>query len=98
MSVPAKFLSWKEAVENECANSFVPFNELDPEKTLHDLIMWHIQVALDPKVSVPAQKLIEQGKNSIPKVPQGYALISLETLRSWGKLDEVEKMAVYPIY
>lgn len=98
MSVPSKFLSWKEAVENECVIAFVPFNELDPEKTVHDLIMWHVQLALDPQVSSSAQELINKGKNSVPKVPQGYALVSIETLRSWGKLDEVEKMAVYPIY
>lgn len=71
MSVPSKFLSWKEAVENECVVAYVAFDELDPEKTLHNLILWHVQVALDPLVSLPAQKLIEHGRNSF--VPIGEA-------------------------
>ena len=31
------------------------------------------------------------------KVPKGYALISEEALREWGKLEEVREMCAYPI-
>lgn len=45
-----------------------------------------------------AEKLVEKAKNSAkePAVPQGYALISVDALRAWGKLDEVEAACVYP--
>ena len=31
------------------------------------------------------------------KVPEGYALISIDTLRAWGKYDEVQEACHYPI-
>lgn len=31
------------------------------------------------------------------KAPRGYALISEEALREWGKLEEVREMCVYPV-
>jgi len=31
-----------------------------------------------------------------PAVPQGYALISVDALQAWGKLDEVKATCVYP--
>lgn len=32
------------------------------------------------------------------KIPEGYALIAIEVLQAWGKLNEVRSLARYPVY
>lgn len=39
---------------------------------------------------------IERLRAMPPAVPHGYALVSTQLLRAWGKLDEVRSMCVYP--
>lgn len=52
---------WREAILDECTLTNTPFHEVQPRKTLHDLIQWHVHTALDPKVSEAAQELINRG-------------------------------------
>jgi hypothetical protein len=53
--------TWKEAVLDACVLAHIPFYENDPMLTLDMLIQWQIDVALDPSVSLAAQKLILRG-------------------------------------
>lgn len=54
---------WKEVLDNEAVVCFVlnEQNKDDPRKMLHDIINWHVAVALDPQVSSDAQALIDSG-------------------------------------
>lgn len=52
-AIPATNI-WYEALLDACMVAHIGFNEADPRKTIHDLITWHVQVALDPLVSVVA--------------------------------------------
>lgn len=54
---------WKEAVINELvvAHIYQTAHDTDPRKAIQDLITWHVQVALDPRVSSDAQALIDRG-------------------------------------
>lgn len=54
---------WKEAIIDECVMCHLNWFEDDPRKTLLQLIHWHIEVALDPRVSSEAQRLIDKGIN-----------------------------------
>ncbi len=38
-----------------------------------------------------------KGMPAAPSVPEGYALVSKDMLRAWGKLDEVEAACRYPV-
>jgi len=51
---------WKETVLDELAIGHVLTEEhcSNPRKAIHDVINWNTVIALDPAVSWPAQKLI----------------------------------------
>lgn len=53
-------------------------------------------VALVPAEDDCHRKLIAATTAPAPAVPDGYALISVQALQAWGKLDEVKAACVYP--
>jgi hypothetical protein len=52
---------WKEAIVEACVVNHLSWDEIDPRKSLANLIGWETTVALDPAVSKPAQDLIDRG-------------------------------------
>jgi len=52
--------NFNEAVYEECAVLHIGFDETDARKTLRNIIAWHTQVALDPRVSSQAAALLAQ--------------------------------------
>lgn len=56
---------WKRAIINACVLAHINWDEEDPAKTLHQLLVWESQVALDPKVSSDAQALINRGRQEM---------------------------------
>lgn len=50
---------WKIAIIDESILTCTSWDENDPVKTLHNIINWHVDVALDPKVSSDAQNLLD---------------------------------------
>lgn len=61
---------WKEAVLDACTIACIGWDELDPRKSINDLVNWHVQVALDPKVSEAAQALIDSGAQAPTEQPK----------------------------
>ena len=59
----------------------------NPKQALHDIILWNIQIALDPKVSREAQSLIDQGyqKGLAAGIQQGRDSASRESLTNTAK-------------
>lgn len=51
--------AWKDAVIDEGVTALIGWDENDPVKTLHNIINWNIEVALDPRVSSSAQDLVD---------------------------------------
>lgn len=64
---------WKEAVIDACVIACIDWDEKDPRKTLHQLICWENQIALDPKVSSAAQALVDQGRSAAQAEPAASA-------------------------
>lgn len=64
---------WKQAVMEQCIIAHINFYPDDPKKTLHELLNWHVTVALDPLVSSSAQALIDRGRSDrqIQSAPSG---------------------------
>lgn len=58
---------WKVAILDELVicGIYTKAHELNPRKSLHDVINWNCQVALDPLVSSDAAALVESGKESL---------------------------------
>lgn len=54
---------WKEAVIEQLVSLHIynPSHDDDPVKAVANLLDYEIEIALDPKVSTPAQKLYTQG-------------------------------------
>jgi hypothetical protein len=52
------------AIDNEMVTAHIGVFNLgdDPRKALHEIISWHVMVALDPSVSSDARALIERGR------------------------------------
>ena len=61
---------WYEALLDACMVAHVGVNEGDPRKTIHDLITWHVQVALDPLVS-----------GATPAIPADWKLVPVAPTR-----------------
>lgn len=55
---------WKDAVTDALvvAHILTPENAIYPRKAVQDVIDWNCQVALDPRVSLEAQALVDSGK------------------------------------
>lgn len=53
------------AIDNEMVTAHIGTFSAgdDPRKALHEIICWHVQVALDPAVSPEAQRLIKLGES-----------------------------------
>lgn len=62
----------------------------NPSKALHDIINWNVSVALDPRVSEDAQKLIDEGK----KKAEDNLMFTIEckdkTLKNYE--DEIDRL------
>ena len=59
----AKYKSWYDAVTDQGVITHVGWDENDARKSLYAIIDWHVQVALDPKVSGDAEALIQRGRD-----------------------------------
>lgn len=53
---------WREAVIDQCAIACLDGDFTDPRATLERLITWHVQMALDPKISEAAAALVLAAK------------------------------------
>jgi len=64
--------AWKTAVIDGliCAHALKAEHESDPRKALHDLIMWEVSVALDPRVSAEAAALLAASPEPVPATNQ----------------------------
>ncbi len=50
--------NWKDAVLDECAIACIPVHDTDtPRDVIQRLCQWHVDVALDPRVSKDAEQL-----------------------------------------
>lgn len=58
---------WRDAVTDACVVVHIGWDEANPRKTLDNLIAWHNAIALDPRVSVDAQKLLKPYLGAIHK-------------------------------
>lgn len=59
---------WKAAVIDHLVCSFLlnEENSKDPKKALHDIVSWEAQLALDPRVSKHAYKLLQTNPEDYP--------------------------------
>ena len=57
---------WQQAIDSELINCFLGTTDTpaykDPRKALLAIIDWHIEVVLNPAVSLAARQLIERGR------------------------------------
>ena len=77
---PSADTPWKNAVIDAAvvADFWPKCGEADPRGFLNEVICWNNEVALDPRVSDAARKLIEQGRNEAP--PTGLSAEEVEAL------------------
>lgn len=54
-----------DAVTYQCAMAYIGWDDTDPYGTVGRLIDWHVEAALDPKVSSSAEALIQQGRDEV---------------------------------
>ncbi len=64
MSETVDYKPWYDAVTDACCICFIDWDETDARKSLSKLIQWHVETALDPRVSSEAMALIKLGKDS----------------------------------
>ena len=64
---PANDNPWKSAVIDQLviAHILTPEHESDPLKAVQDLLAYHTEIAVDPRVSGAAAKLVEQAKAEV---------------------------------
>ena len=62
---PVQVNEWKDAVIDALvvAHILTPENAIYPRRAVQDVIDWNCQVALDPRVSLKAQALVDSGKS-----------------------------------
>ena len=53
--------AFKEAVENACIVNYLDWDDQNPRQTMRKLINSQVEMALDPRVSAEARKLITLG-------------------------------------
>ena len=70
MYVGTETNEWKIALIEELVviGIYNDSHEGNPKKALHDIICWNVDVALDPKVSIEADNLIQQGRDEMRKL------------------------------
>jgi cysteinyl-tRNA synthetase len=61
--------AWQDAIIDAATCAFIDCadNEENPRAVLNHILAWHAQIAVDPRVSEPAQKLIQQGRDESEK-------------------------------
>ena len=64
---------WKDAVIDACVINCIGWDENDPRKTIRDLCHWEADIALDPKVSSDAQKLVDDTVENCARMVEIYA-------------------------
>ena len=60
--------SFKEAVEDACIVSYLDWDDQNPMRTIRELITLAQDIALDPRVSAEARKLITLGMEQVTRV------------------------------
>ena len=65
---------WAEAVIEQLIvyHALQPKHDSDPVKAVHDLLCISNEIALDPRVSAPAQALIDRGRNEAQPAHDDY--------------------------
>lgn len=70
--VLARLLACRDALEESCFTCNLPFEPDNPSTSLHRLLDWSVEIALNPQVSGDAQGLMDQGASFVGEYNEYY--------------------------